>query len=696
MVTIFQERTWYQLRAASQALRLPFDTHWSRRQAQDRLRGRAIDGGELKRRLVRLTRRERRALQTLQASGPMIRSRFSRHFGGIRICRQRHPVSEAAVWRIPYSPAERLWLFGFVEILPGRPEHIALTDEAAQLLPPLPIPVRGEPLNPQAVDERTALCRDLAVWLGSLAALKARPLHVRWIALTALRRLNDRLPRPEALDGVRSELGTGRLRFLHYLAEAAGLVASTGARLLPTPAAWRWLEQPPHEQWAALWSALEADRRAGSFLWRRYRLPDVTEPAWTALIDRLRRAPPASYALESLVAAILPYCPPPFERWEEADQSVQRSIATLLDTVLPWMGIARRAGDWVEMPTRDGADAMPAHQRARIEETPEALLVRLPEHPAPLPLAQALDWADLSDWTLIVDAPAMRRAWGQGVSAVTSAGILAELCGPLPNAWLDRLQAWEREARSLRLRRMPVLTADDPSVLDALCADRGLRALIDQPLSAHHLAVHADQVDALCRRLERRGFPVTHALPADSAPCSTSSGTSRDPAAAAYAYLAMRVFQKLADFAPLPLHLPAAARDTVAAHIADPNVIDDLDRMAERVLDALTRVVQGDAPPSPVHDAPAESIRTTLRQAYDAQEAVTIDYFSPARGAITTRRIAPLRWIERGGAVYVEAWCELDGDTRTFRVDRVLRVVSSPDPPGAAPDGDPETGRTGE
>ncbi|MBK8024618.1 MAG: hypothetical protein IPK19_25130 [Chloroflexi bacterium] len=104
MVTIFQERTWYQLRAASQALRLPFDTHWSRRQAQDRLRGRALDGGELKRRLARLTPREHRALQTLQASGPMIRSRFSRHFGGIRICRQRHPVKRAAVWRTPYSP----------------------------------------------------------------------------------------------------------------------------------------------------------------------------------------------------------------------------------------------------------------------------------------------------------------------------------------------------------------------------------------------------------------------------------------------------------------------------------------------------------------------------------------------------------------------------------------------------------------
>ncbi|MBK8024619.1 MAG: WYL domain-containing protein [Chloroflexi bacterium] len=546
------------------------------------------------------------------------------------------------------------------------------------------------------MDERVALCRDLAVWLGSLQALEARPLHRRWIALSVLRRLNVRLPRPEALDGVRSELGTGRLRFLHYLAEAAGLVASTGARLLPTPAALRWFERPLPDQWAALWSALEADRRAGAHLWRRYRLPDVTEPAWTALIDRLRRAPPASYALESLVAAILPYCPPPFERWEDADRATAASIAALLDTVLAWMGIARRAGDRVEMPTRDGADAMPAHQRARIEETPAALLVRLPEHPAPLPLAQALAWADLDDWTLIVDAPAMRRAWGQGVSAVTAAGILAELCGPLPIAWLDRLQAWEREAHSLRLRRVPVLAADDPSVLDALCANRGLRALIDQPLSAHHLAVHADQVDALCRRLERRGFPVTHAQPAEASACSTSSGTSLDPAAAAYAYLAMRVFQKLADFAPLPLRLPAVARDTVAAHIANPSVIDDLDRMAERVLDALNRVIQGDAPLSPVQDAPAESIRTTLRHAYEAQEAVTIDYFSPARGAITTRRIAPLRWIERGGAVYVEAWCELDSDTRTFRVDRVLRVVSSPDPPGAAQDGDPEMARTGE
>ncbi|MBL8133262.1 MAG: WYL domain-containing protein [Anaerolineae bacterium] len=723
MVAAFEARTWYQLRAAAQALRLPFDTRWTRCQARERLCRRMIAEGELKRRHARLTRRDRRALQSLQAAGgAMQRARFTRHFGRIRTCRQRHPESERAVWRYPYSTAERLWLFGFVEIVRGRPERVILTEDAARLLPPLPLPVwDAPPQKARLGDAWAALCRDLAAWLGALCAVAPRLLRGGWIAPSALRAAAERLPHPEPLEGVRSELGAGRLRFLHYLAQAAGLVGEADGRLIPTAAAWDWLERPARDQWEGLWAALTADRQAGGVLWRRFRLPDASDAAWEALTRLLRGLRPGRYSLRSVIDAVTPYCPPDPDRWDAADARLEAAAVALLDTVFAWSGIAARAGDQIEIPARQD----PPRQEAQIEALPSALLIRLPPFPDPAALAKALAWVGVEAWTLIVDAEAVRRAAAQGVSASAAAAILAALCGPLPIAWRDRLKAWERDAGALRLRRVPVLTAEDPAALDALCADRGLRRLIDQPLGRHHLAVHADQVEALCRRLERRGQPVTHALSANApgpgiedqrrntspldplsiawrgeakrsaagvrtlegsevrhgrVPNQVASSGSLDPANAAYAYLAMRVFQGLADFAPLPMCLPAAARNSVAECVSDREALDDLDRMAGRVLESLNRVIQGDAPPSPVFDAPAESVRAALRHAYEGQGEVTIDYLSPARGAITTRRIAPLRWIERDGAVYVEAWCDLDGDARTFRLDRVLRIAPSRDP----------------
>lgn len=60
--------------------------------------------------------------------------------------------------------------------------------------------------------------------------------------------------------------------------------------------------------------------------------------------------------------------------------------------------------------------------------------------------------------------------------------------------------------------------------------------------------------------------------------------------------------------------------------------------------------------------------------AYDRRVALTVEYFSPARGERVVRTIEPVMLFERNGATYVEAWCHLDDDIRTFRLDRILRV----------------------
>ena len=71
-----------------------------------------------------------------------------------------------------------------------------------------------------------------------------------------------------------------------------------------------------------------------------------------------------------------------------------------------------------------------------------------------------------------------------------------------------------------------------------------------------------------------------------------------------------------------------------------------------------------------------------LRTAIGAQTEVDLEYFSYARDAVTSRRIAPWRLTADSGAWYVEAWCHLAGGERIFRLDR----ISSLEPTNEATD----------
>lgn len=111
---------------------------------------------------------------------------------------------------------------------------------------------------------------DLACLLALLQRQDVRPRHGRWLTARPLADWGECCAWPPAAPEARGELQTGRRRFLHYLAEAAGLVGLVGPYLTPTPAAWLWLGAAPAERLSALWQAFLAPDAA---LWRTYRLP---------------------------------------------------------------------------------------------------------------------------------------------------------------------------------------------------------------------------------------------------------------------------------------------------------------------------------------------------------------------------------------------------------------------------------------
>lgn len=106
---------------------------------------------------------------------------------------------------------------------------------------------------------------------------------------------------------------------------------------------------------------------------------------------------------------------------------------------------------------------------------------------------------------------------------------------------------------------------------------------------------------------------------------------------------------------------------------------DDLQRTANTVRESLARNIDGYAAllPPVAQDNPG-AIRHAVETAYESRGTITIEYFSPGYGAATIRTIAPMLPItESGGAEYVEAWCSTADAARTFRLDRILRVIDS-------------------
>lgn len=559
-------------------------------------------------------------------------------------------------WKRPHSTAEKLWYLGFIEIVKGRPDQVILPDEVMALLPPLPCP---EPIQQVQMSTHPCetLCLDMAMLLGGLLYYDVRPLHGRWFPPYALRVINERLRIHEGLDGIRSELQTGRLRFLHYLAEAGGLVAVQAGYLKPTIQAWDWLNLPPDERWQVLMNAVKTDLAACHCLWKRYRLPPTDVQTWATLLKQLSQLVPGGiYPHKILLRSIRPYLPE------------INGLDALMDEPLTWLGVVTVQIDTVTIMPH----SFSTPQDARLTLYEDTIEVALPDMPHFHPLAACCAWAKVDHDRLWIDSTAVALALERGGDALQIAALLAELIGaPLPLQAFEQIEKWARAAQALTLRQVTLLTARDDAVLTALRSDWRLRPLLEAPLSPHHVAVPSSCAKELLAKLERRGCSVTSYL--KSPPISDENSLPVEMIA--YLWLAVRVYQKLGALVPQDIFIPGAARDWLTNQLP-PSSADELESESEALIDRLAQTIRGKfLPPPIIRSEDPNTIRTAVQSAYERHGALTIEYFSPARGEKTVRTIEPVMLYERNGAAYVEAWCRLDEDTRTFRVDRILRII---------------------
>lgn len=149
----------------------------------------------------------------------------------------------------------------------------------------------------------------------------------------------------------------------------------------------------------------------------------------------------------------------------------------------------------------------------------------------------------------------------------------------------------------------------------------------------------------------------------------------------AYAYLATRVYQELGDLVSVTTPLPGAISDDYKTTLADEQ-INALEYQISTIKDRLRAILQNSNGsecsqlPAIIAQDNAAAIRTAVEDAFAQRQRLHIEYFSPYQGVITQRQIEPLveiRW--QGEIGYVEAWCSLDNAPRTFRLDRILRIL---------------------
>lgn len=658
----------------------------------------------LERALQQLTDDERQALDALiAAGGEMPWMVFQEHFGDLRPYRPWRADAPRRPWETPISPAEGLWFRGLIYRLPRHPRttydvRVLIPEELLERLPsPSKPPVADAAVEVDA-EERPAALGDIATDVALLISLLHRediePLWERWLAPRYYHDLNARLSVSEDLREVRSELQTHRLRFVHYVAEAAGLVGLAGRWLKPTPQAWGWLDQAPAERYQTLWSAWTAQSEANLHLWQRYRLPghdvgevlEILEVVLGYLVE-LERGD--WYAVdtfseqlvetESILSAL-----PPAWRDDEVYDVGRETVAGLLEGPLAWWGVVcleeqdgqpafalTPAGEsWLvnaeNVPARGAAAFRVYDDLAVIVPSPSRLraLVRLEA------MAEWQGWID--DRRAYQVTPAsLSRALSWGMSVETIIDVLS--CGggeTLADGQVELLASWAADVRSVSLRNVTLLEARDAEHLQKLSAKRAMREHFRETLSPRAVVVDTGRVESLLRALERQAVWPQVDLPLGE----VADDPVEDAGAAVYLWVAGRVYTQLSRWIDLPTPMPAAVLDDLKAQMS-PEVLAVARQMVEDTLDRLTEAMDGWARyPMPEAGLPPEETLPVIENAIEAGETLEMTYWTAGRGERTHRTVDPYR-IERHGKVpYLIGYCHARMDERVFRVDRIQKV----------------------
>ncbi len=652
---MLKERTHRDLELIARAHKLPFTRRESKANGLAKL-SKALQDGAYQSAFKSLTSEHTVALHALVAGGGWLPlPRFTAHFGEIRPYKPwRDDFAPRHPWRYPASIAERLYHLGFILIRDG--EMVEIVDEVMVMLPPLPqaevinAPAPSVTFGREGRGVRANLMRDVAALLGVLLRVDAVPVHGRWLSLSVLREVNKCLQVKENLEPVRSELQSGRLRWLHYLGLVSGLLSVQGGVLKPTVEAWHWLSAPPQQQWDCLMQALEHDLELRERLWDVFRFPEVTAQTWYVLRHTLDDLSAEKvYRAKDILMMLKPYLLP--------DKIY--NIGYLLRDMFAWSGVLLLTQGRVFIHAQD-------FTASATIITGSELSFPLPQTASPA-FVTLLSFAEVEDGRAIINQQAISDAVKQGLSSADIVQTLHDLSGKrLSDEAQRKIEVWVKSANKLTLKPMLVLYAPDAKSIQQVRSDWRLAGHFAERLSPNHLAVVAEDAHQLLHRLKRRDIGITSFVRPQPERHITETLNSD---MAEYLLLAVRTYQKLHSRLDAAIRIPKALTHWLTTQVDDPASID---ASTDVLVEAVQRQVPSTLPDESVQDE--RTIQQWVTFAYQRQEPLTIDYFSPAGEGKTTRTITVDEIYQSNSFTYVDAYCHLAGKVLTFRMDRILRV----------------------
>lgn len=670
-----ETHTWRMLRAITLAHGLPFRSGWTKAHIRERLLAHLARPGVVRRLAHRLPPAEQAILAALLGgNGAISYLEFSRNFGPIEPFRPWRLGEDRFPWRHPPSPAAHLYFLGLIFRLPGsavEAERVILPDEFREWLDFLHSPETYlEPADPPVIEPTSWPPPDLVVTL--LLALCQResiqPLHRRWLAPRWLAAWATHLPLQLDLAGVRSERAVPYLAFIHYLAEAAGLLSLQAGLLKPDVTAWHWLELPAAGQCQRLWTGWLDDLGQERSLWKAYRFP-----AWgeidPGVVERWLRALPAAgswYQWLPLAEG--------FARQIKAPEP-RSLIGALFQGPLTWCGRVQvhQADDaepdlgWSVGSVFTTLDFSTASSPPLAEWQIDDTLHLAPE-------VAGRHWFALTQF-MAVRAPGCLALTPETFGAALRAGwerneierALVEATGhSLSAAQHQALIQWENRAHRLTLGWKVVLSSPDRQLLARIAEQRGNRPYMGETLSPNHVEVDPARAEKLVVRLRRQGhdpwveFPVGGDAP--KAPEGGSPAT----------WLGLRVYQLLGRWLRLPLR-PAPELLAALEQEMTPQSLASVRFAIQQVEDELLLLVDGYTPAlPPLPDAQTERHREMIEAALAAGQSLLMTYLEAGSGQETRRRVDPHRLERRGEMDYLAGYCHLRQAERLFRVDRIL------------------------
>ncbi len=563
------------------------------------------------------------------------------------------------------------------------------------------------------------LLEDTLTFLAFLHGQNVRPLGVRWLPPTALRELNAQLCEPDRVappsrsrSGKRgtTERETQQLRFVHFLCEAASLVARTGPYLKPTLRVKPWLAADPFDQLRQLFAAAYPDQpsRSHDERWRTYCLPgwSLSSPTLTLiqpLMQLLRAAPPGERLKLTTLLKLIPLP-------DDGDEAPAGIVRGVLDGLHAFGVVAWHSP--VSLTVTDLGRSLLHHaspaQPVQLVPTERSATLEIARQRYSLALPNALTLYALSDVARLVavkprrryrlDRLLIQRSLQRGHSLD---GILRFLEAALGDALPDRLVAalreWAAPLDQVAVRRVTVLEVKDPATLADLTRSQRVRESIQRTLSPRVVVVRESRLPALLHQLDRRGLTPRTNL----SPRRLDDSTTRlfDNPALAQLYFAALLNHDLSDRLPAPYRIDYShvlelqrqitlADQILAAQLAEeaaamlqPEVGLRNESRQRELADSSFRIPHARPRSGAERDSELTSTLSYIEQAIAANTPLTLTYYSPAYDQTTNRIVEPLRLEWRGDIPYLIAYCRLRQDERVFRVERILTIEPLDSPP---------------